>query len=325
MRIFMKAVASTATVGLLAFGAVGGSGGTAFAGQGPSYLPIALCSSSVADVAIGYVPNCEAEGTIEYPNSSIAIGFEVTDSVSTLIDDQEGQGLTLSWELACLVNGTTVDSSGSYQDTDASQEDAYTVIHLQKAVGSPDPSLCLVEEAGETLLPLNEEDLDEAVPFQIGVASVTTIAAPGAIYQEQGTTSAGAHAELCADDAANGDAGAKIQAFQCLSDRADSFVQASTGQLVHNGDCVSVTAGGYAFLARCAANDALEQWTQSKVGGTLKNQWTGTCLTAPSVNNGIQLTVTACGSAANQQWYLPAAAAPFAPGIDSALGALFRK
>jgi hypothetical protein len=35
MRIFMKAVTSTVTVGLLAFGAVAGSGGSAFAGPAP--------------------------------------------------------------------------------------------------------------------------------------------------------------------------------------------------------------------------------------------------------------------------------------------------
>jgi hypothetical protein len=331
MRIFMKAVAATATVGLLAFGVVAGSGGTAFAGPSPSpnpYTPITGCTTYVNDVTVGYVPNCTAVGgTIEYPNSSIVIGVEATsDSLATLIDDQTGQGLTASWNLICDVNGVTVETPGSYQVT-ATTQSPFTVIDLQKAVGSPDPSQCEVETmVVATLLPLNAADLDNALPFDIGAAAEAITAAPGAVYQEEGTTGAGAHAELCADDTGNGNAGAKIQAFQCLSDLADSFVQSSTGQLVHNGDCVSVTAGGYAFLARCAANDPLERWTQATAGGPVRNTSTGTCLTAPSVKNGIQLTVKACGSAANQQWSLPAAAAvPVAPIVSALRAALHLK
>jgi Ricin-type beta-trefoil lectin domain len=331
MRIFMKAVASTATVGLLAFGAVDGSGGTAFAGPSPSPNPYTLitgCTTAVNDVAVGYVPNCTAVGgVIEHPNASIILGVETTtDALATLIDDQTGQGLTVSWNLVCDVNGVTVQTPDSFQIT-ATTLSPFTTIDLQKAVGSPDPSECAVETMTvATLLPLVAADLDDAVPFQIGAAAEGTTAVPGEVYQEEGTTGAGAHAELCADDTGNGDAGAKIQAFQCLSDLADSFVQSSTGQLVHNGDCVSVTAGGYAFLARCAANDTLERWTQAKAGGTVRNTSTGTCLTAPSVQNGIQLTVKACGSAANQQWYLPVAAAtPVAPIVAALRAALHLK
>jgi Ricin-type beta-trefoil lectin domain len=327
MRIFLKAVASTATAGLLAFGAVAGSGATAFAGPNP-YTLILGCTASVANVAVGFVPNCTAfEGTIEHPNSSIIIGVEgTTDSLAALIDDQAGQGLTVSWNLSCDVNGITVEAPDSYQVT-ATAQFPFMVIDLQKAVGSPDPSQCEVEELTvTTLLPLVAADLDDAVPFQIGAAAEATTAVPGAVYQEEGTTGAGAHAELCADDTGNGNAGAKIQAFQCLSDLADSFVQSGTGQLVHNGDCVSVTAGGYAFLARCAANDTLERWTQAKVGGPVRNTSTGTCLTAPSVKNGIQLTVKACGSAANQRWHLPAAAVvPVLPTVSALRAALHLK
>jgi len=324
----MKAVASTATVGLLAFGVVAGSGGTAFAGPGPGpgpnpYTLITGCTTAVDDVAVGYVPNCAAVGgVIEHPNASIILGVEATtDALATLIDDQTGQGLTVSWNLICDVNGIAVETPGSYQVT-ATTQSPFTVIDLQAAVGSPDPSLCDVETMTvSTLLPLVGEDLDEAVPFQIGAATEGITAVPGEIYQQEGTTAAGAHAELCADDTGNGDAGAKIQAFQCLNDLADPFVQSSTGQLVHNGDCVSVTAGGYAFLARCAADDTLEQWTQATAGGPVMNTSTGTCLTAPSVQNGIQLTVKACGNAANQQWTLPAAAVVPVPLTVSALRA----
>jgi hypothetical protein len=71
MRIFMKAVASTATVGLLALSAVAGGSGSALAGQDP-YAPITSCTTAVNDVRVGYVPNCTAvSGTIEHPSTSI--------------------------------------------------------------------------------------------------------------------------------------------------------------------------------------------------------------------------------------------------------------
>ena len=326
MRIFMKAVAGTATVGLLALGAVVVSAGPAFAGQDP-YALITGCTTAVNDVTIGTVPNCTAvSGTIEHPNASIIVGIATDEDVLTrLIDDQVNQGYEASWGLVCSVNGATVTSSGGYQITSTTQSQ-FTTIDLQKAVGSPDPNQCTVEDlVVRTVLPLVAADLDEAVPFEIGGAAEATSAVPGAIHQRAGTTSAGSRAELCADDTANGNAGAKIQAFECLGDLADAFVQTSSGQLVHNGDCLSVTAGG-AVLAKCVPDDALQQWTQSKIGSTVKNQSTGTCLTAPSVKDGTQLTVKACGSAASQQWHLPAATPAPIPPTESDLGAaLFRK
>jgi hypothetical protein len=116
MRIFMKAVASTATVGLLAFGAVAGSGGAAFAGSNP-YSLITGCTTSVDDnVAVGFVPNCTAiSGTIGHPNTSIFVELEETkDTLGALIDDQSGQGFEASWSLVCDVNGTPVTTPGSY-------------------------------------------------------------------------------------------------------------------------------------------------------------------------------------------------------------------
>jgi hypothetical protein len=328
MRIFMKAVTSTVTVGLLAFGAVAGSGGSAFAGPAPiPDLPITGCSTAVAGVAVGYTPNCTAvSGTIDHPNTSIVIGFtETSDVLAKLIDDQPGQGFTEQWVLACVVNGATVTASGTYTATSIAQA-PFTVIDLQSAVGSPDPNQCSVRGLTmHTLLPLNVVDIDEAVPFQIGAVAVATTAAPGAIHQDEGTTSGGAHAALCADDTANGNAGAKIQGFECLSDLAQAFVQTSTGQLVNNGDCVTATKGGGVLLDKCVADDTSQQWTQTTPGGTLKNTSTGTCLTAPSVKNGTPLTVTACGGAARQQWELPKLTpAPVTPSV-AAFGAAFNR
>ena len=323
MRIFIKAVTSTVTVGLLAFGAVAGSGGSAFAGPAPvSYVPITGCSTSVTGVTVGFLPNCTAVGgTMDHPNTSIVVGFEeTTDLLSQLIDDQDGQGFTAQWDLACDVDGATVTAPGSYTVTSISQA-PFTTIDLQSAVGSPDPNQCSVEGLTmRTLLPLDAVDVDEAVPFQIAVAAVATTATPGAVRQDEGTTSGGAHAALCADDTANGNAGAKIQGFECLSDLAQDFVQTSTGQFVNNGDCMTATKGGGVLLDKCVADDMSQQWTQTTPGGTLKNTSTGTCLTAPSVKNGTPLTVAACGGAVRQQWELPKLTpAPVSPG--AALGA----
>jgi Ricin-type beta-trefoil lectin domain len=325
MRIFMKAVTSTVTVGLLAFGVVAGSGGSALAGPAPAPtpdVPITGCSTSVTGVTVGFVPNCTAiAGTMDHPNTSIVIGFEeTTDLLSKLVDDQNGQGFTAQWSLACDVDGATVTAPGSYTVTSTSQV-PFTTIDLQSAVGSPDPSQCSVDGLTmHTLLPLVAVDIDEAVPFQIAVAALATTAAPGAIRQDEGTTSRGAHAALCADDTADGNAGSKIQGFECLSDLAQAFVQTSTGQLVNNGDCMTATVGGGVLLDKCVADDTAQRWTQTTPGGTLKNMSTGTCLTVPSVKNGTPLTVAACGGAVRQQWELPKLTpAPVSP--RAALGA----
>ena len=328
MRIFMKAVTSTVTVGLLAFGAVAGSGGSALAGPALTRdVPITGCSTSVTGVTVGFMPNCTAvAGTMEHPNTSIVIGFEeTTDLLAQLVDDQDGQGFTAQWSLACDVNGATVTVPGSYTVTSTAQP-PFTTIDLQSAVGSPDPNRCSVEGLTmRTLLPLDALVIDEALPFQIAVAALATTSAPGAIRQEEGTTSAGERAALCADDTANGNAGSKIQGFECLSDLAQDFVQTSTGQLVNNGDCMTATKGGGVLLDKCIADDTSQRWTQATPGGALKDVSTGTCLTAPSVKNGTPLTVKACGGAARQQWALPALTpAPVSPS-RAAFGAAFNR
>ena len=52
-------------------------------------------------------------------------------------------------------------------------------------------------------------------------------------------------------------------------------------------------------------NDTDQLWTQSKLGGTVKNSRRHGCLTARSVKNGTPLTVAACGGAVGQQWTVP--------------------
>jgi hypothetical protein len=228
------------------------------------------------------------------------------------------------------VNGASVNVPGTYDVTSTSQV-PYTIINLQTAVGSPTPNQCSIEDltvhTALALIPsiVRRSTLRErgpaAVGFTVGVAALASTAVPGAIYQNEGRTSAGARAVLCADDAANGNAGSKIQSFQCLSDLADAFVRTSSGQLVHNGDCVGLS-GGTVILSTCTAGEKSQEWLQSAVGGRVWNRSTGTCLTAPSALARIQLTVTPCGTGANQKWHLPAASAapalPILPGVLSA-------
>ncbi len=307
MRIFTKAVVSTTAVGLLAFGAVVGSTGSALAAPSPNAL-ITGCTADTGTIAVGVQPNCLAiGGTVDNP-TSVIIDVD-TDQLGTLIADQTGQGLNASWVLSCVVNGATVSVPGTYDVTSTTQS-PYTVINLQTTVGSPEPTQCTVEDLTvHTALALNASDADVLTsPFTAGVVALANTAVPGAIYQQEGTTSGGAHAVLCADDTANGNAGSKIQSFQCLSDLADSFVQTSVGQLVHNGDCLSVS-GSNVVLARCAASATDQEWSQSAVGGELRIKSTGRCLTAPSAKDGVQLTVRACTGKSNQKWHIPARSA----------------
>jgi hypothetical protein len=168
------------------------------------------------------------------------------------------------------------------------------------------------------LSPRGEHAFDGSETFTVGVAALANTTVPGAIYQAEGTTRAGTQAALCADDTDNGNAGSKIQSFQCLNDLADAFVRTSSGQLVHNGDCVGLS-GGNVILSACTAGEESQEWLQSAVGARVWNRSTGTCLTAPSVLAAIQLTVTSCGNGANQKWHLPApSAAPARPRMSSA-------
>ena len=68
MRIFMKAVTSTAAVGLLAFGAVAGRRRFRLRGHGPARRSRAV-ATSVDALAGRILPNCTAvAGTIDHPN-----------------------------------------------------------------------------------------------------------------------------------------------------------------------------------------------------------------------------------------------------------------
>jgi hypothetical protein len=326
MRIFKKTAVSMTAFCLLALGAVVGVGGSAHAANGLEGL-ITGCEAQVNTVTDGFEPNCEAIGGTT-DNPTVIVVYVDTDDLGALIDDKPGQGMDASWTLSCVVNGTSVKVPGTYDVTSTSQA-PFTIIDLQAAVGSPSPRRCSIEDLTvQTALTLGvairrssthrEHSLDGPDDFTIGVAALASTAVPGAVYQPEGTTNAGAQAALCADDTANGNAGSKIQGFPCLSDLADAFVRTSSGQLVHNGDCVGLS-GSKVILSTCTAGKASQEWLQSAVGARVWNRSTGTCLTAPSARAGVQLTVTSCGNGANQKWHLPGAfAAPVLPSVSSA-------
>jgi len=109
MRIFKKAAASTVAIGLLAFGAVAGSGGAALANTGES---VTACSAQYGALAIGLLPNCTAgDSTIDHP-TSITITLNTT-ALGALLNVIPGEGLAETWNLSCVVNGGAVSVPGA--------------------------------------------------------------------------------------------------------------------------------------------------------------------------------------------------------------------
>jgi hypothetical protein len=305
MRIFKKAAASTVAVGLLAFGAVAGGGGSALAATAQ---PVTGCSATLGAIALGLFPNCTAgDSTIANP-TSITITLNTT-SLGALLNVIPGLGMTASWNLSCVVDGNPHTSSGSFTVTSLVQSASRT-IDLQSAVGSPNPSSCTVSNLkARTTLALSLGALG-LPPITIGANATADTGVPGAVYANYPRDSAGAHAVVCADDTGNGNAGSNIQAYQCLSDLADQWIQMGTGQYVHNGDCMTDT-GATVKLERCIAspsNSSGQVWHgRSSGAGQLSNADGNGCLTAPSSGTiaGAVLRVAACRGAVGQAWTVP--------------------
>jgi Ricin-type beta-trefoil lectin domain/Putative Ig domain len=96
-------------------------------------------------------------------------------------------------------------------------------------------------------------------------------------------------------------AGNKIVIWTCTVGAAQNITFAANSELRVVGDCVTGTTT--AFLEPCTAATSQEWTRQSNGEYVLKSN--GKCLTAPSANNGTQLTVAACANTANQHWALP--------------------
>ena len=310
MRIFKKAAISAAATSLLAFGAIAGSGGSALAA---SAQPVTGCSATIGALAVGLLPNCTAgTSTIANP-TSITITVNTT-SLGSLIGLIPGLGMKATWNLSCVVDGSPVNTTGTLTVTSVSQS-ASDVINLQSAVGSPNPSSCTVSNlVATTTLSLTLRAVLSLNQITVGASATADTGVPGAVYANYPSDSDGAHAVVCADDTNNGNAGTSIQAYQCLSDLADQWIQMGTGQFVHNGDCLQDTNGSVT-IAKCIANPSSNSgqiWSASTSGaGEMRNADGKGCLTAPSSGTiaGAPLRVAACRAALGQEWTVPSVTA----------------
>ena len=96
-------------------------------------------------------------------------------------------------------------------------------------------------------------------------------------------------------------AGNKIVIWTCVAGAAQNITFAANNELLVVGKCVTGTTT--AFLESCVGATS-QKWTRQSNGEyVLKSN--GKCLTAPSANNGRQLTLAACVNDANQHWAWP--------------------
>jgi hypothetical protein len=246
----------------------------------------------------------------------------------------------VSFTLSCKVGGQTVTKAESYTNlTDGVTRE----INLQTAVGSPAPNSCQVQDftvhspislslldltllngvsgsvlnslgglLGTTpLTGLNSTDLGSLLGLSVSAKVTADTATPGAVWAKAGTTKAGNTADICADDAGNLNASSAGQVYQCNSDLAQYWVQSSTGQLVHNGVCLT-QSGSVVKLANCSSTNQAQVWNVKGTGGNFNeivNEGTGNCLTWPSAKNFTALKVGACTGKAGALWTGPAKSA----------------
>jgi hypothetical protein len=110
------------------------------------------------------------------------------------------------------------------------------------------------------------------------------------------------YSSKCAGDYnAKTTAGNKIVIWTCTAGAAQNITFAVNTELQVVGECVTGTTT--AFLEPCVGATSQEWTRQSNGEYVLKSN--GRCLTAPSANNGTQLTLAACANTANQHWSVP--------------------
>ena len=314
MRYFSKMAVAAAAAGLAVAGAMAAGGGVASAATAQSVTGCDTGSSAL--LASNVFPTCTAPTSTVIDPTSITVSADPSffDTLSALPDINTVLGLlsqslaeNVTWTLDCTVNGTTVSKNESFLATTGSQSET---ISLEAIAGSPVPNSCQVQNLTATSLASLSTGLQTLLGdthFTFGASVTANTAVPGAIWTGAGSTKAGNTADICADDAGNGNAGSHLQVYQCNSDLAQYWVQASTGQLVHNGDCMA-ESGSVVVLEVCDANPA-QVWTVNGTGGSFKtivDKATGNCLTWPKAANFTQLTATACTGKAGQLWTGPA-------------------
>jgi hypothetical protein len=303
MRNIRTAVAALAATGLAAFGAIAASGGVANAA---THQSITGCSTNRALLGVAVFPTCEAPtGTIYNPTEVTAT---VDPSFLTAFLGHVGFGVRVSYDLACLVDGSTVTAHEGFVSNDPHHN--WQTVNLQHAVGSPEPNQCEVRDLKATSL-LSLTVLGAGI-FSFGVNVKGDNGVPGAIWAQYPPSTSGAGSTVCADDTANGNAGTQIQAFQCEQDLADQWMQVSK-QLIHNGDCMT-NVGGNVKLEKCLGGRHSAPSQTWRVTGTPFSSGTitnapGWCLSAPASGmvDGAHLTVQHCGASGYvQQWKAPA-------------------
>jgi Ricin-type beta-trefoil lectin domain len=312
MRLFSKMAVAAATAGLAVLGTVAAGGGVANAATNQS---VTGCSTASGQLGLNAFPTCSAPtGTVVNPTSLTVTAnpsffgtlgaLPGINTLLTLLHQSLAENIT--YTLACRVNGQTVTKAESFKATSAAQSQ---VVNLQAAVGSPVPNSCQVQNLTATsLVSLSTQLLVllGGTRFEFGVNATANTAVSGAVWTGAGATPAGNVADICADDANNGNAGSHVQVYQCNSDLAQYWVQASTGQLVRNGDCMAQT-GSVVVMERCDANPS-QVWDVRGTGGSFKtivNHTSDDCLTWPNASNFTQLKVTACTGKAGQLWTGP--------------------
>jgi hypothetical protein len=305
MRKIRRIAAAAASTGLLAIGGIAAGAGIAHAANPPTQ--VTDCSYGTGTTVVAAVfPTCTATGSVNDP-ADLEINLNPSGILApiwgTII--QFLGGIKVSYSGTCAVDGSSKPFSGTYQSTSSSTPTT-TILSLQTLVGSPVPNSCTVTLSVSTLAAIPPL-LGLITPFTADAAVQSIATVPGAIWQAAGSTSASASAATCADDTGNGNAGTAAQGYVCLSDLADFWSQTGTGQLVHNGDCLT-NSGNKVSLQPCTAGSTSQYWTGGTSKSELVNQGAASgqgCLTVPSYTNGTPLSLAACTGAANQLWTAP--------------------
>jgi hypothetical protein len=321
MRRIRRIAAIAVSSGLLAFGGIAAGAGAA---RAATPTVVTSCSYSMGALAIPAVlPNCTSSGTVNDPTEftiDVNPGGILTPFLSAVFSLLGG--IEVTYNGSCQVNGTATTFNGSFEVTSIVQPTT-TTLNLQNLVGSPVPNQCTITVKDSTIAVVPALAVINGFTIQDNVTAVVTV--PGAIWQGDGTTASHGTSALCADDTGNLNEGTAIQAFTCLSDLADYFSQTATGQLVHNGDCVT-DSGNAVSLQPCTPGNPNQDWTGGTSKSEIKLKTLNSCITAPSDVNATQLTLASCTGASNQLWTAPAAtpdsgSAPAAPHRPSRLAA----
>lgn len=318
MRKARKVGAILATTGVAVFGAVTAMGGVANAATNRT---MDSCTQDNGQLASGaLLAECKA-GTSSVGNpTGITVSVDPTFFTvllgNTAINQALGGVLSaqVTYTLSCSVNGGTVTSTNDTGFTVTSAATATHVIDLQSAVGSPGPKSCTLADLTVTS-PVSGSILSQAnalgLQFSLGVKATADTGIPGTIYTTAPADKQGAIPAICADDPGNANAGAEIDVFTCMGDLAQRWLQVSTNQFVHNGDCLD-EQGGTVMITGCVANPGTSNsqvWSTRAEGhgySELVNTGTGQCLTAAKPKDGSAVTLTDCTGASDQLWKVPA-------------------